>query len=130
MTHAVRSSVCPHDCPSTCALSVEVIDATRIGAVRGAALGTGLAIAACCDVVVAGHSARFGTPEVGVGVMGGARHLARLVPQPFVRLMYFTADPLPAADLAGFGSVVQVVDDDQVGPAALALAARMMCRDR
>ncbi len=31
-----RASVCPHDCPSTCALSVEVIDGARIGAVRGA----------------------------------------------------------------------------------------------
>jgi len=53
-----------------------------IGAVRGAALGTGLAIAACCDLVVASRSARFGTPEVGVGVMGGARHLARLQGEP------------------------------------------------
>ena len=33
---AFRASVCPHDCPSTCALDVEVIDGTRIGAVRGA----------------------------------------------------------------------------------------------
>ena len=31
-----RASVCPHDCPSTCALNVEVVDRTRIGAVRGA----------------------------------------------------------------------------------------------
>jgi anaerobic selenocysteine-containing dehydrogenase len=31
-----RASVCPHDCPSTCALSVEVLDGNRIGAVRGA----------------------------------------------------------------------------------------------
>ncbi|MGE0224877.1 MAG: molybdopterin oxidoreductase family protein [Acetobacteraceae bacterium] len=34
--HAIRASVCPHDCPSTCALSVEVLDGRRIGAVRGA----------------------------------------------------------------------------------------------
>ena len=32
----IRASVCPHDCPSTCALSVEVLDGTRIGAVHGA----------------------------------------------------------------------------------------------
>ncbi|WP_158922201.1 molybdopterin oxidoreductase family protein [Acidisphaera sp. S103] len=31
-----KASVCPHDCPSTCALSVEVLDGTRIGSVRGA----------------------------------------------------------------------------------------------
>jgi enoyl-CoA hydratase len=96
-----------------------------IGAVRGAALGTGLAIAASCDVVVAGESARFGTPEVGVGVMGGARHLARLIPQPIVRAMYFTADPWPAADLVQFGSVLRVVPDDEVLAAALGLAGRM-----
>ncbi len=35
-TSQFRASVCPHDCPSTCALSVEVVDGTRIGAVRGA----------------------------------------------------------------------------------------------
>ncbi|MGH7153969.1 MAG: hypothetical protein ACREF3_08555, partial [Acetobacteraceae bacterium] len=33
----IRSSACPHDCPSTCALEVEVIDGNRIGAVHGAA---------------------------------------------------------------------------------------------
>jgi anaerobic selenocysteine-containing dehydrogenase len=37
MPSVQKSSVCPHDCPSTCALSVEVIDGARIGAVRGAA---------------------------------------------------------------------------------------------
>ncbi len=37
MAAAIRASVCPHDCPSTCALEVEVHDGARIGAVRGAA---------------------------------------------------------------------------------------------
>ena len=96
-----------------------------IGAVRGAALGTGMAIAASCDVVVAGESARFGTPEVSVGVMGGARHLARLIPQPIVRAMYFTADPWPASDLVQFGSVLRVVPDDEVLDTSLGLAERM-----
>jgi anaerobic selenocysteine-containing dehydrogenase len=36
MSSTLRNSVCPHDCPSTCALSVEVLDGARIGAVRGA----------------------------------------------------------------------------------------------
>ncbi len=36
MSTEIRASVCPHDCPSTCALSVEVLDGSRIGAVRGA----------------------------------------------------------------------------------------------
>src|SRR5262249_29693360 len=80
-----------------------------IGAVHGAALGTGLALSASCDFVIASDDARFGTPEVAVGIMGGARHLARLVPQPWVRLMYFTADPLSADEMAKLGGVVAVV---------------------
>src|SRR6202021_2093615 len=36
MTRVLKASVCPHDCPSTCALSIEVLDGTRIGGVRGA----------------------------------------------------------------------------------------------
>ncbi len=36
MQRDIRNSVCPHDCPSTCALEVEVLDGRRIGAVRGA----------------------------------------------------------------------------------------------
>jgi enoyl-CoA hydratase len=101
-----------------------------IGAVHGAALGTGLAIAACCDLVVAAESARFGTPEVGVGVMGGARHLARLVPESFVRLMYFTADSMPVSALMGFGSVVEVVPEAQLFERAIAIATRMTRHSR
>jgi anaerobic selenocysteine-containing dehydrogenase len=37
MSSTIHASVCPHDCPSTCALSVEVVDGIRIGAVHGAA---------------------------------------------------------------------------------------------
>jgi enoyl-CoA hydratase len=101
-----------------------------IGAVHGAALGTGLAISACCDLVVAADSARFGTPEVGVGVMGGARHLARLVPAPIVRLMYFTADPMPASALVGFGSVVDVVPEAELLDRAIAIASRVARHSR
>jgi anaerobic selenocysteine-containing dehydrogenase len=36
MTQTIKSSVCPHDCPSTCALSIQVLDGNRIGAVHGA----------------------------------------------------------------------------------------------
>jgi anaerobic selenocysteine-containing dehydrogenase len=50
MTSAIRSSVCPHDCPSTCALSVEVLDGNRIGAVRGAADNSYTAGVICAKV--------------------------------------------------------------------------------
>ena len=45
-----RASVCPHDCPSTCALSVEVLDGSRIGAVHGAAANSYTAGVICTKV--------------------------------------------------------------------------------
>ncbi|MBX5472679.1 MAG: molybdopterin oxidoreductase family protein [Acetobacteraceae bacterium] len=47
---ALRSSVCPHDCPSTCALEVEVLDGRRIGAIRGAEANTYTAGVICAKV--------------------------------------------------------------------------------
>lgn len=85
-----------------------------IAAVHGAALGTGLAIAASCDFIVAAKDARFGTPEVAVGIMGGAKHLTRLVPQPWVRWMYFTAQTVSADQLFAIGGVVAVVSQENV----------------
>ena len=90
-----------------------------IGAVRGAALGTGLAIAASCDFVIAAEEALFGTPEVSVGVMGGARHLARLVPEPWVRWMYLTAEPVSATQLHQLGSLIAVVPEAELLETAL-----------
>jgi enoyl-CoA hydratase len=81
-----------------------------IGAVHGVAFGTGLAIAASCDFIVAARDARFGLPELTVGVMGGARHLARLVPQPVVRRLFFTGQPVSAAELASSGGALIVCD--------------------
>ena len=96
-----------------------------VGAVHGAALGTGLALAASCDFVVAAKSARFGLPELTVGVMGGARHLARMAPQPLVRRMYFTGQPETAEAFAAAGGSVFVCDDDQLMVEAARLAKRI-----
>jgi enoyl-CoA hydratase len=96
-----------------------------IAAVHGYALGTGVALAGSCDLVICGESAHFGTPEVGVGVMGGAKHLSRLVPQQVVRLMYLTADPVPASEIIRYGGVVRIVPDADLLDAALELAGRL-----
>lgn len=80
-----------------------------IAAVDGVAIGTGLAIAASCDFVVATEEARFGLPELSVGVMGGARHLARMAPQPLVRRMFFTGEHIPARTFQECGGSVVVV---------------------
>jgi enoyl-CoA hydratase len=96
-----------------------------IAAVHGSALGTGVAIAGSCDIVICAENARFGTPEVGVGVMGAAKHLSRLVPQQVVRQMYFTADPVSGHELMRLGGVTAVVPDDELVDAARAMAQRI-----
>ncbi len=96
-----------------------------VGAVHGAALGTGLALAASCDFVVAARSSRLGLPELTVGVMGGARHLARMAPQPLVRRMYFTGQPETAEAFAAAGGAVFVCDDGQLMEEATRLARRI-----
>jgi enoyl-CoA hydratase/carnithine racemase len=96
-----------------------------VAAVQGSALGTGLALAASADLIVAAEDARFGLPELSVGVMGGARHLARLVPQQLVRKMFLTADPVTGAELAAAGGVCSAVPAAELPAAARALAQRI-----
>jgi enoyl-CoA hydratase len=97
-----------------------------IAAVHGVAVGTGLAIAASCDLIVAAEGAQLGLPEVNVGVMGGAKHLSRLLPQSLVRLLHFTGDPLPAEDFVRYGGVLTVVPGDRLLAEAYAVAARIV----
>lgn len=85
-----------------------------VGAVQGMAVGTGLAIAASCDFVVAAEGAKLGVTEIAVGVMGAAKHLSRLVPQPHVRWMFLSGEPVPAEELLGLGAVLAVVPPDKL----------------
>ncbi|ATE66429.1 enoyl-CoA hydratase-related protein [Rhizorhabdus dicambivorans] len=96
-----------------------------IGAIHGAALGAGIALAASCDFVVATPDSRFGLPELTVGVMGGARHLARIAPQPLVRRMFFTGEPLSGAEFAAAGAAVTIVEADRLMAEATRLAERI-----
>src|SRR5690606_35897704 len=96
-----------------------------IAAVGGTAVGTGLAIAASCDLIVAADDARLGLPEVGVGVMGGAKHPSRLLPRSLVRLLHYTADPLPAEEFVRHGGVLTVVPREKLLEEAYSVAVRI-----
>jgi enoyl-CoA hydratase len=85
-----------------------------VAAVQGIAVGTGLAIVASCDVVVAATGAKLGVTEISVGVMGAAKHLSRLMPQQMVRWMFYSGDPLPAEEFLRFGGVVAIVEPDEL----------------
>ncbi|WP_200945073.1 MULTISPECIES: enoyl-CoA hydratase-related protein [unclassified Nocardioides] len=93
-----------------------------IAAVDGVAAGTGVALAASADLVVATDRARFALPEISVGAMGGAKHLSRLVPQGVVRRMFYTAERVPASELARYGGIASVVPAEELVTTATALA--------
>ena len=74
MAGPFRSTVCPHDCPSTCALEVEVLDGSHVGAVRGAADNTYTAGVICAKVARYAervhHPGRLLRPLIRTGAKG------------------------------------------------------------
>lgn len=99
-----------------------------IAAVRGFALGGGCELAMMCDIVVAGEGARFGLPEVRVGVMpgaGGTQRLLRAAGSARAMRWLLTGEMFDAATAAEMGLVSEVVPDAEVVARALAMAERI-----
>lgn len=84
-----------------------------IGAVNGAAVGTGIVLATLCDFRIAASNAKFALPEIDVGVLGGSGHVARLATRGMARLMTYTGRRFSAEDAKGFGVVDIVVPEGQ-----------------
>ncbi len=99
-----------------------------IAAINGPALGAGLGIAASCDLLLASESASLGLPEINVGLLGGGKHLMRLVGHSKARRMMFTGQRLSGADLYRLGVVEDCVPPDKLMPAAMALAAEIAAK--
>jgi enoyl-CoA hydratase len=93
-----------------------------IVAVHGFVLGGGIGLAGAADIVVAAEDASFGVPEVDRGAMGGGAHLQRLFPVQKVRAMYFTGQPIDAAEAYRLGAIEKVVPRAQLRDAALEIA--------
>lgn len=99
-----------------------------IAAVNGFALGGGCELALHCDIIIAGEGAKFGLPEVKVGIMPGAGGTQRLLRASgkFKAMRYaLTGDFIPAAEAAAMGLVSEVVADSDVLAHALKIAAKI-----
>jgi enoyl-CoA hydratase/carnithine racemase len=99
-----------------------------IAAVEGLALGGGLELVLCCDLVVASRTASFGFPEVKRGLMadfGGAFRSARVLPANVAREMLLTAENLDAVRAERLGFVNILAEPGEALTAALALATRV-----
>ena len=94
-----------------------------IAAINGAALGSGLAMVASADVLIASDKASLGLPEVDVGLLGGCRHAMRLFGHSRLRRMMLTGYRVPGQELYRLGIVEACTAPDELMPAAMELAA-------
>lgn len=126
-------------------LVIEAAPFPVIAAVNGYALGGGCEIALCCDFIYASDKARFGQPEVNLGLMpgfGGTQRLARRVGLGRAREMIYTAEPISADRALGIGLVNEIVPHAELlakvkavaqkiagkAPVAIASSKRVMAR--
>jgi enoyl-CoA hydratase len=99
-----------------------------VAAVRGKAYGGGFELALHADLIVAGKGARFGLPEIKVGLMpgaGGTQRLLRLLGRQRTLMLALTGDTISAQEALAAGIVNQVVPDAEVDAHAIALAERV-----
>lgn len=98
-----------------------------IAAVSGFALGAGCELALMCDFIVADDSARFGQPELAVGIMpgaGGTQRLVRSLGKQVASLMLLTGEQITGARAFQLGLVAELAEPGQALSRALALATR------
>lgn len=96
---------------------IELMEKPVIAAINGFALGGGCELAMCCDIRIASDKAKFGQPEVGLGItpgFGGTQRLARLVGLGNAKELIFTGDIIKADEALRIGLVNKVVDSSEL----------------
>jgi enoyl-CoA hydratase len=102
-----------------------------IAAVSGWCLGGGCELAMALDLIIASDSAKFGQPEIKIGVMpgaGGSQRLPRAIGKSTAMEMILLGEPITAAEAERIGLVSRVVPDEVLVEDALSLAAEIAKR--
>lgn len=107
---------------------IENLPQPVIAAVNGFALGGGCEIAMACDIRLASENAKFGQPEVNLGIIpgyGGTQRLSRLVGYGKAKELIFTGDFISAEEAKSIGLVEQVYAPDDLMPKAKEMAEKI-----
>ncbi len=107
---------------------VEKLEKPVIAAVNGYCLGGGNEIAMGCDIIVASEKAKFGQPEINIGIIpggGGTQRLPRLIGVCKAKELIFTGDIISAEEALNLGLINRVVPPDQLMSTAKEIAKKM-----
>jgi len=110
---------------------LEAMEKPSIAAVNGFALGGGCELAMACDFRIATTSAKFGQPEVGLGItpgFGGTQRLPRLVGPGMAKQMLYTADIIDANEALRIGLVNSVVAPEELMDFVKKIAKRILSK--
>ena len=106
-------------------MKLENLEKPTIAAVNGFALGGGCELSMACDIRIASEKAKFGQPEVGLGItpgFGGTQRLPRIVGVSKAMELILTAKVIGAAEAKAIGLVSEVYAPEDLMPKALELA--------
>lgn len=110
---------------------VHTLSKPVIAAINGFALGGGCELAMCCDLRIASENAKFGQPEIGLGIIpggGGTQRLSRLVGETRAKELIYTGDIIDAHTACSIGLINKVVSSDDLISEANALAKKMVAK--
>jgi len=108
--------------------NLELMEKPVIAAINGFALGGGCELAMCCDIRIAGEKAKFGQPEVGLGItpgFAGTQRMTRLLGAAKSKELIFTGDIIDASEAHNVGLVNKVVKQDLLMDEAIILAKKI-----
>ncbi len=108
---------------------IELLPIPVIAAVNGFALGGGCELAMACDIRIASDNAKFGQPEVGLGIIpgfSGTYRLAKLVGQGFAKEMIYTGRAIRADEALRVGLVNAVYAQGELMGRAMEMAQRIV----